>query len=256
MRIIHGKYIKLVIAIFSIVLSYYIAIILHEWGHGTIAWLYGYKGSPFDVEYGGWLLLRVDENVPYNQILAADHGVAAALIGIAGLTVSVILFVLSLKVLSKIKCNFLTYSFFYWFAVLNMVPIFQYLTIQTFSVQGDVGRFTHGLGISPWWVFIPGASFVWFSLYRFYGIFIPKAYFILSINALLMRRIFLLASLCIMFLLIYTHGYNPLSDKGMPLIGKFLAGFSILLVPAIFFLCNPSNDWVKQKIQENNNLEG
>jgi hypothetical protein len=58
-----------------------------------------------------------------------------------------------------------------------------------------------------------------------------------------------------MFLLIYTHGYNPLSDQGMPLVGKFLAGFSVLLVPAIFFLCNPSNSWVKKEIQKNKSLK-
>ena len=29
-------------------LAYYAVVLLHEWGHGTTAWLFGYKGSPFD----------------------------------------------------------------------------------------------------------------------------------------------------------------------------------------------------------------
>lgn len=244
------KYLKLLMAILSIIASYYIAIILHEWGHGTLAWLFGYKETPFNVNYGGWLLLHADENVPYNQILAAHRGSTAALIGIAGVSVSVILFILSLIGLNKIKHSLWMYSFFYWFAILNMVPIFQYFTVQTFSVQGDTGRFVHGLTISPWWVFIPGTIFVCLALYLLLRCFVPKAYVVLSMNARWVQRIFLLVSLGMMFLLIYTHGYNPLSDTGMPLIGKLCAVLSILLVPALFFLCNPSSRWVRKEIQK------
>lgn len=244
------SYTTLLATILCIIASYYSAIVLHEWGHGTIAWLLGYKLTPFDVEYGGWLLLHVDEAVPYNQLLASHHGVSAALIGIAGVSTSIILFALSLKILSKTTRGLWKYSFFYWFATLNMVAIFQYLTIQTFSVQGDVGRFIHGLNISPWWVWIPGTIFVCIALYRFYGHFLPKAYIVLPIHRLWVQRIFLLLTLGIMFLLIYTHGYNPFSDTGMPVMGKFLAGCSIVLVPILFFLCNPSNRWVKQEMQQ------
>jgi len=196
------------------------------------------------------MLLHVDENVPYNQILAAGRGGVAALIGIAGVSVSILLFVLSWIGLSKIKHSVTAYSFFYWFAVLNMVPIFQYLTVQTFSMQGDVGRFTHGLAISPWWVFIPGTVFVSFALYRFFRYVVPRSYALISIQKLWVQRIFLLATLSIMFLLIYTHGYNPLSDKGMPAIGKIFSILSLLLVPILFLLCNPSKQWVKREIEK------
>ena len=234
----------------SIVVAYYLAIILHEWGHGLIAWIFGYKPSPFDVDYGGWFLLNVDEAVPYREILAAGRGYQAALIGIAGLTVSLILFLLSLIGLRKLRRGLWAYSLLYWFAVRNMEPIVQYLTVETFSVQGDVGRFIHGLAISPWWVFIPGAIFVAFALYRLLGFALPKAYAIVGIESLAARRIFLFATLFIMFLQIYSHGYNPLSDEGMPSIGKWLAIFSILLVPILFFVCNPSREWVKRKIEK------
>ncbi len=239
---------KLFITILMFIGSYYLGILLHEWGHGTVAWLLGYKANPFDVDYGGWLLLQVDENVPYGRILAAHQGLNAALIGIAGLSVSIVLFIMSWISLIKIQHGFWMYSFFYWFAVVNMVPIFQYLTVQTFSVQGDVGRFTHGLDISPWWVFVPGTAFVCIALYQFFRHLVPKTYAILSIKALGVQRIFLLVSLGCMFLLIYLQGYNPLSDPGMPLAGKILALFSLFLVPALFFLCNPSNSWVKREI--------
>lgn len=239
---------RLLVTIFSIIASYYLAIILHEWGHGTVAWIYGYKEAFFDVDYGGWLLLGVDENVPYDQILASHHGTAAALIGIAGLVVSIVLLLLSFWALSKIKHRPLAYLFCYWFAVWNMVPIVQYLSVQTFSVQGDVGRFIHGLNISPWLVFIPGLGFVYFALNQFLKVFVPKAYAKIPIKSLWVQRLFLALSLAIMFLLIYSHGYNPLSDPGMPLLGKTLAVFSMALVPILFFLSDPSRKWVKKQI--------
>jgi hypothetical protein len=241
---------KLLITIISIIASYYIAIILHEWGHGTVAWIYGYKQAFFDVNYGGWRLQGVDENVPYDQILAAKHGVAAAMIGIAGLSVSIVLFLISVATMAKIKHSVFLYSFFYWFSVIKMVPIIQYLTVQTFSVEGDVGRFTHGLNISPWWVFVPGTLFICFALYRFLRYAVPKAYAIIPIKTLWVKRCFLGLSLGIMFLLIYSGGYNPLSDRGMPSIGKAYAVLTMLLVPVLFFLCNPSLKWVKKETQK------
>lgn len=244
-----GNYIKLILTAICIIFSYYLAIILHEWAHGTVAWLYGFKKAFYDVDYGGWLLSGVDENVPYDQIIASHQGAKAALIGIAGFSVSTVLFLLSLWTLKKVKLNFLSFSFFYWFSVMNMVPIIQYLSVQPFSLQGDTGRFVHGLNISPWWVFVPGVCFVCFALYQLLRRIVPKAYRIIPIKSLWTQRIFLLVSLCIMFLLIYSHGYNPLSDKGMPKIGKVFAGISMLLVPILFFLCNPSQKWVKKEIQ-------
>ncbi len=238
---------KLFVTIFSIVFSYYLSIILHEWGHGTVAWIFGYKATPFDIDYGGLLLLNIDENVPYNQILAAGQGTRAGLIGIAGICVSIVLFMISWFGLTKINSNYFSYSLFYWFAVINMVPIFQYLTVQTFSVEGDVGRFTQGLNISPWWVFVPGTTFVCAALYQFFMHLIPKAYAILSIHSLWVQRTFLLGSLFGIFLWIYLHGYNPLSDPGMSAGGKIFAIFSTLLVPILFLICNPSCVWVKRE---------
>jgi hypothetical protein len=236
------------LSVIAIILSYYLAVILHEWGHGTVAWLYGYKEAFYDVRYGGWFLLNVDENVPYNQILAAHRGTTAALIGIAGLSVSTLLFLISLFVLKRIKHGVYVFTFFYWFLVFNMIPIIQYLSVQTFSIEGDAGRFVHGLNISPLWIFIPGVIFIVFALIQVLKKIVPRAYARLDIHALWAQRLFLLISLGIMFLWIYAQGYNPLSDPGMPYFGKVLACISMALVPILFFLCNPSREWVKREI--------
>lgn len=235
------------VSVIAIILSYYLAVILHEWGHGTVAWLYGYKTAFYDVRYGGWFLLNVDENVPYNQILAAHQGTAAALIGIAGLSVSILLFLISLFALKRINRGVYFFSFFYWFLIFNMIPIVQYLSVQTFSLEGDAGRFVNGLKISPLWVFIPGIIFVAFALYQVLKKIVPKAYVTIGIHALWAQRLFLLVSLCVMFLWIYIQGYNPLSDPGMPFFGKVLACISMALVPILFLLCNPTHSPPKVK---------
>ena len=236
--------VKVIVTLICVVVGFYVAVILHEWAHGTVAWLLGYKQAFYEVDYGGWLLQHIDEDVPYDQILAAGHGGAAALIGIAGLTLSTAFFLVCLVIMRKIKQSLVLYSLFYWLAVWNMVTIVQYFLLQTFSAQGDTGRFIHGLAISPWWVFIPGVAFVYFALYQLFRYAVPKAYALLKIKSRGIQSIFLLISLAIMFLMIYSAGYNPLSDAGMPPINRVFALVCMLLVPALFILCNPWRKWV------------
>ncbi len=229
-------------------LVYYVIVLLHEWGHGTTAWFFGYKNSPFEIQYGGWLLLHCDEAVPYDKILEAGHGIRAALIGISGFTVTTILFLLSLVSLNRKfgTRSLWLLSVFYWSCVLNVMAMFGYIPLDTFSTMGDIGRFVHGLNISPWLVFIPGTILVTICLYKLLRQGVIKVYVFAPIRTILMRRILLGISLCIIFLLLYTHGYNPFTDKGTNTLSKILAGLSILLVPILFVVCNPSRNWVKQ----------
>ena len=229
-------------------IAYYITVLFHEWGHGTTAWLFGYKNSPFDIKYGGYMLLHCDEAVPYTEILKTGHGVQAALIGISGFTVSTCLFLFALF---SLNTKFGTRSVWVlstmlWCGVLNMMAIFGYIPLDTFSVQGDIGRFVHGLDISPWLVFIPGSLLVALCLYRLLGHGMVRFYIHAPIKTLAMRRFLLAFSLSIIFLLLYTHGYNPYTDKGANIYSRILAGFSVLLVPILFFVCNPSNAWIKR----------
>lgn len=225
----------------AIIIAYYLSLLLHEWGHGTIAWLYGVKKTPFDIQYGGWFLLNADENVNYNDLINSGRGVTAALISIAGVCVSFIYVIvcfilLNCKNIQSSKAKFIVT---YWFLIINMIPLVQYFTISAFSFQGDVGRFVNGLNISPWEVFIPGTIFIIAAMSRILKIEIPKSYVVIPIKTLFGQRIFLLLTLCIIFLLIYTHGYNPITDKSMNLFGKILAILSVVLVPALFVLFNP-----------------
>ncbi len=231
--------------------AYYICICLHEWGHGTAAWLYGVKSSPFAVNYGGWALLHVDENVDYDTLMANRHGVAAAIIGICGPAVSVIMFILSLLCLKQkgVQRHIVFYSFCFWVLIIDMTPILQYFMLTPFSSEGDTGRFVIGLNISPLWIFIPGALFVIFGLTRIFHTEVPRAYAVIPIKSNLGRRALLLMSLIFIFIWIYLMSFNPLTDPGSSEKSKIAALLSFLMVPILLILCDPSRVWVKEKIQ-------
>lgn len=235
----------------AIIIAYYVSLLLHEWGHGFVAWLYGVKTSPFDVQYGGYLLQNADENVDYVGLIASGRNVVSALIAIAGPIVSLVILIIALSVLGSKQINnkSLIFTLLYWLLIMNMVPLIQYLSVSPFASGGDTGHFARGLNFSPWWVFIPGTIFIIFVLSMILGNIIPKAYAIIPIKSLLGQNLFLLTSLCIMFLFIYTHGYNPLTDKGLDLFTKALVVISICLVPILFIICNPARGWIKKSIQ-------
>lgn len=240
-----------VICIITFILAYYTCILLHEWGHGTAAWWFGQKSSPFDVYYGGWALMQVDENVDYDALILLGQGTHAAIIGVSGVAVSLITLLISFLMVKRpnIQKNTFLFTFFYFSLALSNVPLVQYFILTTFSTEGDIGRFTTGLNISPWWIFIPGTIFVIFVLLKVFKNEVPRAYAVIPIKSLWGRRLFLFITLAIIFLFIYSHGYNPLTDKGTTLISKAMSVISILLVPIIFIICDPSRKWVNQAIK-------
>lgn len=234
----------------AIIVAYYVSLLLHEWGHGFVAWLYGVKTSPFDVQYGGYFLQNADENVDYVNLMASGQGVAGALIAIAGPVVSLFILLIALIMLCSNKINNkpLTFTFIYWLLIMNMVPSIQYLSVSPFVSGGDTGHFAQGLNFSSWWIFVPGTFFIVFMLDMILKKITPKAYVVIRIKSLWGKNLFLLISLCIMFLFIYTHGYNPLTDKGLNLFTKVMVAISICMVPILFIICNPAREWVKKSI--------
>src|SRR5208283_2050211 len=97
-------------------------VLMHEWAHGTAAWLLGYKDSPFDIYYGDWTLFFVDEDVNYSIIMAANKGSHVSIIAVSALIANVILFLVSLYFLSikSIQEKKWIYQFVFWFAIMNM----------------------------------------------------------------------------------------------------------------------------------------
>jgi hypothetical protein len=230
-----------------VVLSYYLCVLPHEWSHGLMAWLFGFKTSPFHAHYGGFLLLHCDENVPYDSILAQGLGWQAALIGIAGITYNALMLCWSFYMLGDNRINKkpMMQRFFYWFAIFNMCPIIGYIPNGTFTTEGDIGRFVTGLHISPWYVFVPGTLIVACLVINLLKRKLYDLFALLNITSKLLQRCYLWFSIFVLFFLIYTHGYNPFSDPGASLMSKWIAAFSIVFAFFLGCYCDPSRRFNK-----------
>lgn len=232
--------------------AYYLAIFLHESGHGVAAWLYGVKHSPFDIQYEGWFFMNANENVDYDQLIRVGRGTAAGVIGIAGPAISFLFTLISFLLLgcSSIQRNSFKFSFTYWFLIVNMIPLVQYFSIYPFAAMGDTAELVRGMQIPAWCVFIVGTFFVVYFLQRIFRVEIIKAYAFIPVKSVVGQNLLLLATLSVIFLLAYMHGYYPFIDRNVDIISRSLAIVSIALVPVLFVLCNPSRKWVRMAIEK------
>lgn len=231
----------IVISIISIIASYYISILLHEYSHATCAWLFGYKDSPFDILYGNWILMPVSEHVDYQAIFASGHGIKGAIIGVAGISMTILLFLISYCCLTRRKiinkpCLFL---FFYWLGAINLCEIFTYIIARTFS-DGDVSEFAQGLAISPVWILFIGGLFACLAVYCFFRYALVKLYLILGEERYFLKRLFLYLSFWpILLLPLYWSAptqYKPLAYAANV--------FTALLIIIVFIVCDPRRSWV------------
>ena len=239
--IMTSRPVKFLLTVFIIIIAYYLCVLPHEWAHGFVAWIFGYKPNPFDVKYGGYLLLYCDENVPYDKILAAGLGYQAAFIGIAGITYNALIVFCSFIFLNfkKIRKNTVLHKLFYWFAVFNLCGIIGYIPNNTFSSQGDVGRFVSGMHISPWLIFIPGTLVVGYLVYNILNKKLYALFKDLEITRIMPQRFYLWFTIFVLFFLIYTHGYNPFTDVGSSILSKWIAATTIVIAVMLIYLYDP-----------------
>ena len=177
---------------------------LHEWTHGFVAWLAGYKSDPFDIRYSSnWLTLwGIDEAVPYRKILADGKNYIVAIIAIAPIIEGAIFFLVGLKLLSMkiIQNKWMIFSFFYWWTLMEISEIYSYIPVRTFAQQGDIFDFLYVLEISPWVMLISGTPLVIWGLQRMLIVEELRAYDVLQIENKVGRFIFLFITLLIVFL--------------------------------------------------------
>jgi hypothetical protein len=173
----------------AIVLAHQASLLLHEWTHGTIAWIFGYKPSPFAIHYGDWTLLDADEAIDYRAILAAGRGSLVAPIAIAPIVLGGALRVagtplLALTAVQRRKALWV----FHWFNLSNLGQVLDYIPQRTFVpardglLRGDVGHFVQGLGVSPWTVCVPGVLFVVAGVFWLLRNEVPRAYATLAVE--------------------------------------------------------------------------
>jgi hypothetical protein len=224
------------ITLITLFATRHLMVLLHEWTHSSIAWILGHKERPFAIHYGTWTLLEVDEAVDYAVLYTAGEGGTAALIAVSALLVNLALFLFCLRLLSmvKIQQQRWLYQLIFWFAVMNIGELFSYIPVRTFvGNRGDVGHLIHGVGISPWSVFLPGSLVIGGGLWYLLKGELENFYQIMSLSVGMPRRIYLGLTLFVIFFWYGAsafHDYGPTSVRSLASLGAALVGIILFFI--------------------------
>jgi hypothetical protein len=212
-------------------------VLLHEWSHSTLAWIFNAKDNPFDIHYGGWLLFDVDEAVNYLALYNEGKTWIVAAIAFLPVVVNATIYALCLWFLSfpAIQSNRIIYTFLFWFTLVNLGEVYSYIPIRTFASHGDVGNFIKVLNISPWIVFIPGVLFVGIATWHLLRYSLPQTYYFLDIKPGWQRIFYLFLALLTYF---YWYGHSGAYSYGI--VSQIFSWASVAFIPFIFIACYPS----------------
>jgi hypothetical protein len=226
------------VAVVLLLVARHVMVLCHEWTHGTAAWLSGYKDSPFDIYYGDWTLLHVDEDVDYARIMGDGKGWLVSLIASSALITNTLLFLLSTFLLSRkySRWSWPVNLFVFWFGVVNIAELFSYVPLRVF-LSGDIHNFVTGLDISPWFVLVPGTTLVGFGLSRVFGRDLTTVIRATGLSGLTGQRL-LLGFLMFTIFWFYGGGLDAFFPWENSLGFQLWVSFSAALGVAMFFVCD------------------
>jgi len=245
---------------FFILFSHYLAVFPHEFSHSFMAWMLGYKSNPLALDYGGTslnnllLLSNIDENVNYQSIFSSHHGYVVALISFAGPGLANgLLFIFSLILLKHpvIRNKPYLFYFIFWFNLMNLGNLYDYVPIRTFATHGDIVAITTGLNISPWWVLFIFGYLIAYLIWNFFTTTLIDVYINLKINSIDIQASIMTICVCILFG--FFGGIIGIVNSGNPLgygeITYFLSITSFLSIPGFVIAMWPTRKWVREKIK-------
>jgi hypothetical protein len=140
----------------AIVITHAIAYLTHEFSHSVTAWALGFMANPFALDYGKptpanlVLLFEVADNVAYEPILQGGHGLAAAMVALAGPFVGNGLLYIGLYRAMKTRMgtprpNALALPF--WLLAMCAGNIWSYVPIRAITTHADIAIAAQGLHI-------------------------------------------------------------------------------------------------------------
>lgn len=232
---------KILFYLFLLWCGFAVAVYLHEWTHGTLAWIFGYKSSPFAIDYGGWSLSNVlyfsniDQAVNNYAIALIGHPLQSAIILVVppiiingGLTL--ISFRLLRKSLQRHTAPRAWLWFLYGSIIWNMGEFFSYTCLRAFSTHADIGLFLEYTGFSPWVIFVPGFYLSAYGYHRFFGYYKTAVMQRLGFNAFTRQIVGAVSVLLLtLFLLMRTVGshFGPIPNV--------ISGMTLLIMPYLWW---------------------
>jgi hypothetical protein len=225
-------------------------VIVHEYIHSAIAWFLDAKENPMIIQWGNLVTLAGwDEAVCYSCLFDSGRGTAAAIIAASPLIFQAVVFIICLYLMlgNLLLKKRLLFHVVFWVAIINFMELFAYIAMRSFAFNGDIGNINHGLRLSPWILFTVNMSLVLAGIYLLFGRILPKVNVVVAKGNLLTKRLILVLSAFIFFLLgsglrvmIYLY---PDPQWMFGLIG--LAGFVLVV-----YLCWPTRRWVADRERE------
>jgi hypothetical protein len=144
-----------------IVVTHAVAYLTHEFSHSFTAWALGYMANPLALDYGDLtpanvvLLSAVGDNVPYDAILSGGHGLAVAVIALAGPFVGNALLYVCLAAFAarvRMRSAMLT-SLLFWLMLMCAGNVWSYVPIRAITTHADIAIAASGLRIGVWPLF-------------------------------------------------------------------------------------------------------
>ena len=219
-------------------------VVTHEFIHSTTAYLLGHMQSPLDIVWGnpvtldGW-----DEGVSYSAMFAAGQGADAAIVAVSPLIMHTALVIAGLYILlsDALVRRKWWFHLTFWLVIVNLMELVAYMPVRAFSLHGDIGNINHGLGLSPWLLFLLGTSLILVGLYYLYGHVLPRMYAVVAGESRWVRYVILVFSAFYLFIfrgsIQNALSYSPNMEWATGLFGY--AAFVVVL-----YFCRPGMPWV------------
>jgi len=192
-------YVFIVIITFLVLQS--VVVVMHEFTHSTLAWLFGDMTSPRDIIWGNFFTMTGwDEGVHYHSLFPSANNMTEAIIGASPLLVHSVIVTFGLWFLQtgRMKAKKFLFHLLYWFTVANFMELIAYITMRSLAAGGDTGHLSRGLGLSPWMIFIVGNTIIIFGLYVLFKNVLPVKYDLFAKeNVLTKWAILLITSFCL-----------------------------------------------------------
>jgi hypothetical protein len=219
-------------------LTHYVVVIQHEYAHSFMAWITGIKDNPFRIAWGGtgihniMTLGNIDEDVDYDQALAAGRTTAAALTAMSGVVIGNGVFYLVARQLLRRQAvaarPWILYSLF-WYIVHNVGNFYDYVPLRTFAASGDVKNLTLASGWSLWWILgVAGYLTLW-AIVDLYQKAMPWTLGAAGFGRLRPARAIVLVLCTLTLFVLYTL---PALEQADPL-SVFMGRVSLIMIPAV-----------------------
>jgi hypothetical protein len=136
------------------------------------------------------------------------------------------------------------YYFVFWFHVMCLGNLYDYIPIRVFTTHGDIGHILFGLNqLSPWWVFIPGTYLMLFILYYFFTKTLLTLYQVVMAESISQQAMLMSLVVIIYFYFFAIPGLNRYGE-----ICRFISIVSISVIPAMLYINWPTRGWIKRAL--------